>query len=89
MKSKKWIGLLATLLAFGACEKAYEAPIEPETKQEVVAANFKMRSRTFDVFYGPITDNMGNLRVEAGESMSDSEMLNGFDWCVEGVTVEE
>ena len=36
-----------------------------------------------------ITDNMGNLRVEAGESMSDSEMLNGFDWCVEGVTVEE
>ena len=34
MKSRKWIGLLATLLAFGACEKAYEAPIEPETKQE-------------------------------------------------------
>jgi basic membrane protein A len=63
--------------------------VKPETKQEVLAANLKMRSRTFDVFYGPITDNMGNLRVEAGESMSDSEMLNGFDWCVEGVTVEE
>ncbi len=35
MKSRKWIGLLATLLAFGACEKAYEAPIEPETTPDV------------------------------------------------------
>lgn len=63
--------------------------VKPGTKKEVLAANIKMRSRTFDVFYGPITDNRGNIRVEAGESMSDSEMLNEFDWCVEGVTVEE
>lgn len=63
--------------------------VKPETKQEVLEANMKMRSRQFDVFYGPIKDNLGNLRVGAGESMSDSEMLNGFDWCVEGVTVEE
>ena len=63
--------------------------VKPETKQEVLEANMKMRSRQFDVFYGPIKDNLGNLRVGAGESMSDREMLNGFDWCVEGVTVEE
>ena len=34
MMSRKWIGLLATLLAFGACEKAYEASSVPETKPE-------------------------------------------------------
>ena len=54
----------------------------------VQAANEKMRARTFDVFYGPVKDNLGNIRIEAGESMADSEMLNGFFWYVEGVTVE-
>ena len=40
------------------------------------------------MFYGPVKDNTGNIRIEAGESMADSEMLNGFFWYVEGVTVE-
>ena len=42
-----------------------------------------------DVFYGPIRDNEGNLRVAEGESMSDATMLNSFDWYVEGVVVHE
>ncbi|MCR4909117.1 MAG: BMP family ABC transporter substrate-binding protein [Lachnospiraceae bacterium] len=48
-----------------------------------------LKSRTFDVFYGPIYDNSGNLRVPVRESMSDDEMFNSFDWYVEGVVVEE
>ena len=52
------------------------------------AANDKLRNRTFDVFYGPVKDNAGNIRVAEGESMSDSEMLNGFFWYVEGVKIE-
>lgn len=45
----------------------------------------QLRSGTFDVFYGPIYDNQGNIRVLEGESMTDSAMLNEFDWYVEGV----
>ena len=40
------------------------------------------------MFYGPIRDNTGLLRVEAWEAMPDDEMFNNFDWYVEGVTIE-
>ncbi len=63
--------------------------VAPGTKEAVEEAKELFESRSFDVFYGPITDNEGNLRVPEGESMSDDEMLNHFDWYVEGVTVEE
>ncbi len=59
------------------------------TKEAVEAVKAEFESREFDVFYGPVTDNNGNIRIEEGESMSDDEMLNGFDWYVEGVYVEE
>ncbi len=49
----------------------------------------KLRSGTYDVFYGPITDNMGNVRVKEDESLTDYIMLNQFDWYVEGVINEE
>ncbi len=45
----------------------------------------RLNSGTFDVFYGPIKDNTGKLRVADGESMTDNTMLNAFDWYVEGV----
>jgi len=49
----------------------------------------QFESGMVDVFYGPIRDNTGNLRVAEGESMSDAVMLNSFDWYVEGVVVHE
>lgn len=49
----------------------------------------QLESGMVDVFYGPIRDNEGNLRVAEGESMSDAVMLNNFDWYVEGVVVHE
>ncbi len=61
----------------------------PGTKEAVEEAIGLFESRRFDVFYGPITDNTGILRVPDGESMSDDEMNNAFDWYVEGVIVEE
>ncbi len=60
----------------------------PQTKSELAAANRKLQGRGFDVFYGPIRDNTGRLRIDAGESMPDDEMLNNFDWYVEGVRIE-
>lgn len=49
----------------------------------------RLQSGTFDVFYGPITDIEGNVRIKEGESMSDEAMLNDFDWYVEGVQMNE
>ena len=46
-------------------------------------------SGTFDVFYGPITDNEGNVRVKDGQSMTDDSLLNDFFWYVEGVVIDE
>lgn len=45
----------------------------------------RLKSGAYDVFYGPINDNEGNIRVNVNESMSDLSMLNDFDWYVEGV----
>lgn len=49
----------------------------------------RLRSGTFDVFYGPVTDSEGNVRIGEGESMTDDAMLNTFDWYVEGVVIDE
>lgn len=67
------------------------APLTEHVKDgiaEVVEQKMQeISSGTFDVFYGPIYDRDGVLRVPAGESMSDEAMLNEFDWYVEGVKI--
>lgn len=61
--------------------------VKPGIQTRVDEEAQKFRSRTFDVFYGPITDTEGNVRVREMESMTDTEMLNSFDWYVEGVVI--
>lgn len=63
--------------------------VKPGIEEEVEKMQEKLQSGTFDVFYGPIKDNEGNIRIEEGESMSDDAMLNSFDWYVEGVNIYE
>ncbi len=63
--------------------------VKPGIREEVEARQQRLVSETFDVFYGPIWDNEGHLRVEEGESMTDAAMLNRFDWYVEGVVIDE
>lgn len=58
-------------------------------EKEVEVAKQKMENGSFDVFYGPIKDNEGVLRIEEGENLSDAAMLNQFDWYVEGVVINE
>lgn len=69
------------------------APVGNQTNDDILEAvdaeKDRFRSGTFDVFYGPIYDNEGNIRVSEGESMSDDAMLNSFDWYVEGVVIDE
>ncbi|MBQ5315741.1 MAG: BMP family ABC transporter substrate-binding protein [Oscillospiraceae bacterium] len=63
--------------------------INPKAKEKAMEEYEKMKNGTFDVFYGPVYDNEGNLRIAEGESMTDNAMLNDFDWYVEGVYVDE
>lgn len=48
----------------------------------------RLESGTFDVFYGEIKDNEGNVRVKKGQSMTDETLLNDFSWYVEGVVTD-
>ena len=63
--------------------------VKQGTVSQVEAEQMRLEKGVFDVFYGPIYDNEGNLRVGEGESMKDETMLNHFDWYVEGVIIDE
>lgn len=63
--------------------------VDPRARDIVEAEWARLRNGEFDVFYGPIEDNEGRVRVEEGESMTDSDMLNDFNWFVKGVIVDE
>lgn len=69
------------------------APLTGNVKEgikEVVEEEQKrLEEGTFDVFYGPIIDRDGVVRVAEGESLTDDVMLNSFDWYVEGVVIDE
>lgn len=62
---------------------------KPEIKEAVAKTRDKLENGFFDVFYGPIVDSKGVVRIREGENMSDVTMLNNFDWYVEGVVIHE
>ncbi len=68
-------------------------PLTPNVKQgikeKVDSELERLQSGRFDVFYGPIKDQTGKLRIAEGESMSDEQLQQDFEWYVEGVTVHE
>ncbi len=61
--------------------------VKPGVQEKVDEVFGRFQSGRFDVFYGPVEDQEGNTRIAVGESMSDSLMLNHFDWYVEGVMI--
>lgn len=63
--------------------------VKPGIAKTVDEVMKKLKEGSFDVFYGPITDNQGILRVGEGESMPDEVILKHFDWYVEGVELNE
>lgn len=64
------------------------ASVPQDVRNRVQDEKSRLAEGSFDVFYGPIFDNQGNVRIEEGESMTDDEMLNRFDWYVKGVVNE-
>lgn len=63
--------------------------VKPGIAEKVEEERARLMNGTFDVFYGPIKDNEGNIRVKEGQSMTDAAMLNDFFWYVEGVVADE
>lgn len=80
-----WEGIDTGIVALSPFTDHVKDGIEKTVEKE----KKKFLSGSFDVFYGPIKDNKGKLRVKKGESMSDETMLNEFDWFVEGVVIDE
>lgn len=76
-----WEGVESGMISLASLTDNVKDGVAEVVQQEME----RLSSGTYDVFYGPITDNMGKLRVAEGESMTDNTMLNAFDWYVEGV----
>lgn len=67
------------------CHLSPISPLVPESFQkEIMSIEEEMKDGNFDVFWGEIKDNKGNIVQKAGEKMSDSDML-AMDYLVEGV----
>ncbi len=83
-----WLGL-----STGSCglteltDKAGEGKAKAEAA--ISEAEKKMEAGTWDVFFGPVTDNESTVRILAGEAASDDYLLNDMNWYVQGVTVHE
>lgn len=63
--------------------------VKGEVAELVAVEKQKLENGIWDVFYGPIIDQNGVIRIQEGESMTDEAMLNEFDWYVEGVVINE
>lgn len=63
--------------------------VDKETKAYVNKEFRKMQQEYYDIFYGPIYDTTGRLRVNKGENMSDEALKYQFDWYVNGVVLNE
>ena len=76
-----WEGVETGIVSLAPLSSNVKSGIKERVEQE----QEKFLSGTFDVFYGPITDTEQTVRVREMECMTDDEMLNAFDWYVEGV----
>lgn len=80
-----WVDTDTEAIALAPLTKNVKSGIEEVIQEKKI----KIRSGEWDVFFGPIKDTNGNIRVAEGESMTDYSMLNEFDWYVEGVITDE
>jgi basic membrane protein A and related proteins len=62
----------------------YGPMVKDDTKKLIEDAKAKIVKGELDIFAGPINDQSGQVKVPAGQKVSDPDQL-GFNWCVEGV----
>lgn len=79
-----WEGVRTGMVTLGSLSDA----VSEETRGMVDAELERLLSGSYDVFFGPVTDNTGNERVRAGENLSDAHLLYEMNWFVDGVVME-
>lgn len=81
VSGRSWLGMESGVVDL--------APLSAHVDEEIskiVAHEREMLAKSrYDVFWGPIVDSHGNVRVEKGECISDEDLLEHFDWYVKGV----
>ncbi len=75
-----WGGLKTGMVKLGPLNAA----VPESVRAEVTAATAKIEAGTLLPFAGPIKDQAGAVKVAAGKSLSDGEIL-GMNWFAEGV----
>ena len=76
-----WLGAETGVVGLSPMTEHVDSHIRNLVQKEKV----RFTNSLFDVFQGPIIDNRGFVRVEKGESMTDDDLLNHFNWYVKGV----
>jgi basic membrane protein A len=56
----------------------------PEVSEKVMKARQDIIDKKLDIWKGELKDNKGKVRVEAGQTLTDSD-LTSLDWFVDGV----
>lgn len=75
-----WKGLNSGVVSLDALTSLVKDGIA----EKVATAEAAIRDGSLVIFSGEIYDNEGNLRIAAGQTMTDAE-LTSFDWFVKGV----
>ena len=65
----------------------YGKDVPDSVKKIVDSERARIISGSWDVFYGPVKDQTGTVKVAEGQQMTDAEMLS-MNWFVEGVKGE-
>lgn len=79
-----WEGINTGVVALAP----FGSQVKDGIKEAVEEQKKKLERGMFDVFYGPVRDQNGKLRIREGESMTDEAMLSSFDWYAEGVVTD-
>ncbi len=81
----KWLGYDSGIMKL--TDPAVTGNAFPGYEEALSSAEQAFLEHSFDVFYGPVTDNTGTVRVAADESMPDAVLLSDLDWYAEGVHI--
>ena len=63
--------------------------VKGDSRSRIENVGRQLRYTNRDVFYGPVKDNRGNIRIPAGHNLSDQAINSRMDWYVEGISVDD
>ncbi|MDO4204592.1 MAG: BMP family ABC transporter substrate-binding protein [Selenomonadaceae bacterium] len=59
--------------------------VDSDNRSRIEDVGRRLRYTNRDVFYGPVRDNRGQIRIPAGHNLSDQAVVSRMDWYVDGV----